>query len=179
MVMDNMAKTLSSDRASDFEKAFALRILLHLFGDIHQPFHAVGRASHEHPDGDLGGNKTLITHPVAKNIHAFWDSTAGRFDQVSPPDWQGKIPGFAAELQKKYPQQDWKLMMAFNPTGWAEESFHLAVKHGYQPLENPLNVLTQSQTLDEKYIRDAQRVCEERLALGGYRLAALLNESLK
>lgn len=178
MVMESMAATLKNPKASDFEKAFALRILLHTFGDIHQPYHAVGRASHEHPDGDLGGNRTLISREGMKNIHAFWDSTAELYEQVSPPDWQGKIPGFAAEVQKKYPKADWEQMMAFNPKGWAEESYKLAVKYGYQPMEDSLNNLTQNQKLDETYVRNAQRVCEERLAMGGYRLAALLNESL-
>ncbi|MEZ0370256.1 MAG: S1/P1 nuclease [Candidatus Sericytochromatia bacterium] len=169
--MESMAETLRSDKTSDFEKAFALRILLHLFGDVHQPFHAVGKHSHEFPQGDLGGNRTLIQHGDIKNIHAFWDSTAGLFAQVKPPDWQGKIPGFALEVERRHPRSQFTTRLNFKPMAWAEESYALAVKYGYEPL--PV-----TRQLSPEYISQAQQICDERLALGGYRLAELLNSVL-
>ncbi len=170
-VIQTMAATLKDPRTSDFEKAFALRILLHLFGDIHQPYHAVGKVSHEHPEGDLGGNRTPVVYPNMKNIHAFWDSTAGLFPEVKPPDWQKQIPGLSAQLQKQHPRAGVVTQLEFAPQAWAEESYKLAVKHGYETLPAEGKV-------DQAYIKKAQEICAERLALGGYRLAELLNGSL-
>lgn len=170
-VMESMAKTLGSAKASEFEKAFALRVLLHQFGDIHQPFHAVGKVSHENPEGDLGGNKTLIQFKDMKNIHAFWDSTATLFPQVKSEEWQTQIPGLSAELQKKQPRSKFAADLNFKPAHWAEESFALAVKNGYETL--PVNG-----QLDAAYIAKAQEICAQRIAQGGYRLAELLNNTL-
>ena len=43
-------------QASAVERALALRILLHVVGDLHQPMHAVTCVSKLHPKGDRGGN---------------------------------------------------------------------------------------------------------------------------
>ncbi|GAX85299.1 hypothetical protein CEUSTIGMA_g12716.t1 [Chlamydomonas eustigma] len=56
--------------------AMALRIILHLMGDIHQPLHCSGGAvDHNHPQGDVGGNarRFNFTCPSA-NLHMLWDS---------------------------------------------------------------------------------------------------------
>lgn len=169
--IQSMAATLKSPQSSDFEKAFALRVLLHLLGDVHQPFHAVGELSKAHPQGDLGGNLTLIQHGNMRNVHAFWDSTAELYEQVKPADWKSRIPGFAAELEKKLPRSQFADRLAFDPLAWAQESYVLAVKYGYETMP-PDGQLTPA------YIAKAQQICAERLALGGYRLAELLNNSL-
>lgn len=50
------------------QKAEALRFLVHLVGDIHQPLH-VGRRA------DLGGNKVEVTWFGARsNLHSVWDN---------------------------------------------------------------------------------------------------------
>lgn len=170
--MQAMTSTLQNERASDFEKALALRVLLHLFGDIHQPFHAVGRISEQFPDGDWGGSRSPIQGVEGiKNIHAFWDSTAGRFPAIATEDWQAKIPGFAAELERAYPRLSFATQMPFDPEHWARESHHLAVNEGYLAL--PVNGM-----ISAEYTRNARAIIERRLALGGYRLADFLNENL-
>lgn len=173
VALESMAKTLANKRASDFEKAFALRVLLHLVGDIHQPFHAVGRISEKYPDGDWGGNRTPVAGiPGIRNIHAFWDSTGGRFDNDLKQNWSAKIPGFAAEVESAYPPMRFASdSLVFAPQAWAKESYHIAVKDGYLPM-------LPGGKLDQNYIHNAQEICERRLALGGYRLAAFLNATL-
>ena len=47
---------LLNPQASLRTRALALRILLHVVGDLHQPLHAVTRISMELPKGDRGGN---------------------------------------------------------------------------------------------------------------------------
>ena len=55
--------------------SLALRLLIHYYGDIHQPLHSVGRYSQENPKGDAGGNGfDLKYHLGANNLHSLWDS---------------------------------------------------------------------------------------------------------
>lgn len=56
-------------------KSYALRLLIHYLGDIHQPLHATARVDHEYPKGDEGGNFFhLPSKEGAKNLHSVWDS---------------------------------------------------------------------------------------------------------
>lgn len=170
--LESLVHTLRSDRAGDFEKAFALRMVLHLVGDIHQPFHTVGKVSPEHPAGDLGGNLTQVNGLAGiRNMHMLWDSTAGLFPAVPPQDWAQSIPGFAAQLRQQHPLADFESSLAFAPEAWARESYKLAVRYGYSTLPSD-NQLTPD------YLRQVQALCAQQIALGGYRLGALLNAVL-
>ena len=54
----------------DADRAQALKFLVHMAGDIHQPLHAAD-------DDDLGGNRKQVVLPgavMARNLHAVWDN---------------------------------------------------------------------------------------------------------
>ena len=56
-------------------KSFALRLLIHYVGDIHQPLHCSSRVDKTYPSGDEGGNLfELPFHYEVDNLHALWDS---------------------------------------------------------------------------------------------------------
>lgn len=56
-------------------KSYALRLLIHYLGDIHQPLHASSRVDKQYPKGDAGGNFFHVTpKDDAKNLHSVWDS---------------------------------------------------------------------------------------------------------
>ena len=56
-------------------KSLALRLLIHYYGDIHQPLHNVDRYTKEYPSGDKGGNAfDLKGHYSANELHAVWDN---------------------------------------------------------------------------------------------------------
>lgn len=56
-------------------KSMALRLLIHYFGDIHQPLHCTSRVDDDFPAGDRGGNSfALPYHYTADNLHAVWDA---------------------------------------------------------------------------------------------------------
>lgn len=56
-------------------KSYALRLLIHYIGDIHQPLHASARVDKKYPKGDAGGNFfTVPAKENTKNLHAVWDS---------------------------------------------------------------------------------------------------------
>ena len=59
----------------DDARSFALRLIIHYVGDIHQPLHATTLVDDEYPNGDAGGNFEHIPNICgASNLHAVWDS---------------------------------------------------------------------------------------------------------
>jgi len=55
-------------------KSYALRLMIHYMGDVHQPLHCEDRFNAANPAGDLGGNTfTLPNHYSADNLHSVWD----------------------------------------------------------------------------------------------------------
>ena len=64
----------------DLAKSFALRLLIHYVGDIHQPLHSTSRVDSKYPRGDAGGNLFHVpSKEGAKNLHAVWDSVVYLF----------------------------------------------------------------------------------------------------
>jgi hypothetical protein len=150
--------------AREFKKGIALRILLHVVGDIHQPMHATSRVSQRHPDGDRGGQyMMLVKSPVAKNLHAYWDNGGGYL--LKQTHHRYSIRQKAKQLEQAYPCTDFPLDI--NPTGWAQESHELGVK-AYQRLyfHYPDLVYQINTILNVK----------KRIAFAGCRLGALLNQ---
>ncbi len=61
-------------------KSYALRLLIHYLGDVHQPMHALSRVNPEFPAGDRGGNSfPLKNHYSISELHAAWDSVLYEF----------------------------------------------------------------------------------------------------
>ena len=163
--IETATHTLLSPRAGEFDKGVALRILLHVTGDLHQPMHAVTRVSSQYPLGDRGGNLfRLNTNPVAKNLHSYWDSGAGLF--LLDKQQYSQLTKMAADIEKKWPCD--LVVIDTNPKHWSDESHHLALTVAYKIAENS--------TPSEAYQQKVQAVAEQRVALAGCRLAALLNQ---
>ena len=56
-------------------RSFALRLLIHYVGDLHQPLHATAKVDSTYPKGDAGGNFFILPElDNAKNLHSVWDS---------------------------------------------------------------------------------------------------------
>ena len=61
-------KIITDETSSDDDKAFYLKLLIHLIGDLHQPMH-IGL------EGDRGGNDIRLQwHKQDSNLHKVWDS---------------------------------------------------------------------------------------------------------
>ena len=152
----------SLDRA---DRAIALKFLVHLIGDLHQPFHALGV--------ERGGNGIPVTvfgsatcryddgTPFPCNLHGVWDTALIAHRQLN--DQQ-----YLVELERQIKQRRWDTVASGSPAEWAMES-HAFGKAALLP---PKGVV------DEAYCRAQISVIDERLALGGLRLAAWLNRSL-
>jgi hypothetical protein len=69
-----------------YEHSFALKYLIHIVGDMHQPLHVTEMFSDEFPSGDEGGNLFPITYEVEgqkfTELHALWDSVCGHLNNA-------------------------------------------------------------------------------------------------
>ncbi len=152
----------SLDRA---DRAIALKFLVHLIGDVHQPLHALGV--------ERGGNGILVSafgSPTCSyddgtrypcNLHGVWDTELIARRRLG--DRQ-----YLAELERQIKQHGWAARDTGSPAQWAMESHALA----------KVALLPAGGVADETYFRLQIAVAEERLAMGGLRLAAWLNRSL-
>jgi hypothetical protein len=67
-----------------FSRSFNLRLMIHYFGDIHQPLHSVSRYTADYPNGDAGGNLFRIPNSGVtgsiNNLHSVWDSVGYAYE---------------------------------------------------------------------------------------------------
>ena len=161
-IKDALAMISKSTRKN--EKRLALRLLIHIVGDIHQPLHAITRVSSQLPKGDLGGNLfPLGANSVGKNLHQYWDSGAGYFRGHYNTN---KIKNKAWQLEQKWPCE--QINELISPKKWANDAHKIAIKYGYQ--------LNPNDSPDEKYQAKAQILAQKQVAYAGCRLAMLLNK---
>lgn len=152
----------SLDRA---DRAIALKFLVHFVGDLHQPFHAIsvqrggngipvsafGAETMKRPDGTV----------APYNLHNIWDEaliTHRGLDDVR----------YVKVLEDGIRQNHWDAQPIGGPEEWAVQSFLLAKAALLPPHAN----------VDEAYYQAHIPTVDERLALAGLRLAALLNRTL-
>jgi S1/P1 Nuclease len=156
-------------------QAQALRFIIHFVGDIHQPLHCTSRVTNALPDGDRGGNlfKIKLANGNRSNLHSYWDGGIGAFPRTGPnfaPPPLRTIRPAANLAMRGNPANapDVNLDDPFNFNAWADESFELGQKVVY-------NGARSNKTQTPAYNARALRVARQRVAWGGYRLAALLN----
>lgn len=160
------AAVIADAQAGDELKAYDLVWLVHLVGDAHQPLHATGRFVSTDPDGDGGGNDVHICMASAcstgSSLHSFWDDQFGGSENVAT------ITTFAHGLPAPGAAQ----AAILSPATWLNESFMLAQSDVYRaPIGGNLGPFTLTAT----YRQNALRVATDQAALGGARLANLLN----
>ena len=164
--IDKSTRLLSNPHANAFDKGIALRVLLHVVGDVHQPLHAATRISATHPKGDKGGNLVLLKHnPIARNLHSYWDKGAGLLTGKKQNSAL-QIQKMAIKLAEQYPCA---VSIDLKPKRWAYESNQLAALYVYRPL-------TEKAGLNSDYQKAAQSIAAKQIALAGCRLGALLNQ---
>lgn len=166
--LEQNLEILKSEASSDADKAVALAWVVHILGDIHQPLHAATAYSPQFPEGDRGGNEYHIRYQEEEtNLHSFWDSTGGRF-------WKGEngqaLSQVAEELRERFPSD--AMVELTDPRIWRHESHILARYLAYPGA-------VQNQPVTPDYVATARAVSERRLALAGYRLAAVLRTVLQ
>jgi len=151
--INNFTGQLKSDTLTVDEERFALRILIHLVGDIHQPLH-VGNGE------DRGGNSVKINFFWKdSNLHGIWDSGMIEGEKLSFTEWAMFIDhnetGEVEELQNS------------SPLDWANES---------KAMRASVYEFNGKDNLTYNYVHTHRKNVERRLKQAGIRLAGLINE---
>lgn len=145
------------------ERQLALRFIIHIVGDLHQPLHA-GNGT------DKGGNDVkVVFHREPTNLHAVWDSGLIDQEQLSYSEWTTWL------LRRISPEQrrDWR---ATDPKVWIGESTAVRDKiYPERPAETPGKPAADKIDLGFGYIYAWSATRDLRLEQGGVRLAAYLD----
>jgi hypothetical protein len=161
--------TLQDTNATVTNRATYLRYLLHFVGDIHQPLHCCTAVSSNQLGGDAGGNGFGVSG--WSNLHSLWDQGGGFVgDFVSRPlsaAGQTTLSNKVAIIEAVYPFTSNPGTIP-DPQSWAVEGLNLAQSVCYANI-------TSGSAPSSTYLTSATNTSEARLALGGKRLADLLN----
>ncbi|MBD8636499.1 S1/P1 nuclease [Stenotrophomonas sp. CFBP 13725] len=155
--LKDQTRILSDRRNSDAERAQALKFVVHLVGDIHQPMHA----GFGH---DKGGNEVQVQfNGRGSNLHSVWDS--GLLNTRGLDD-----AGYLTVLQAlPQPALARRVDVRKDAEAWAESSCRIAVEKGVYPT---------SRKLGADYTDRYRPVAESELRIAGEHLAQVLNRTL-
>jgi len=152
--------TLQDPNASLADKQLALRFIVHLVGDLHQPLH-VGKCC------DKGGNEVKVKwFGRDLNLHSVWDSALVEEEQLS-------FTELAAKLRRHTSNADVKAWWDINPRDWISESGQL--RETVYPEPNRKDPKAPPE-LSYGYVYKYTPLMEQRLKQAGVRLAAYLND---
>ena len=135
-----------------------MKMIVHMVGDMHCPMHA-GRLS------DLGGNRVNVRW-FGKNtsLHSVWDSkiveSAHRW---SYSEWAEQLDRTSKEYKKSV------------MCGTYEEWFVETVKGAASIYQYVEDTGAENPNLSYQFVYDFSDLLEDRLLVGGYRLAYVLN----
>jgi hypothetical protein len=152
-----MVKQLRNKSLPKTQRQIALRFLIHLVGDLHQPLH-VGR------EEDQGGNKiTVYWFEKKTNLHAVWDSELIDFQKYSYSEYANVLDIAEKSVIKSWQQSPLE--------DWFYES-HVLANTVYQ--KSPPEA-----KLGYGYNYIFQNDVDSLLLKAGVRLAELLNQAFK
>jgi hypothetical protein len=147
---------LADHGASAARRAEALRWIVHLVGDLHQPLHCAD-------DGDRGGNEvhvTLLGRP--ENLHAVWDAGLLAVSGQSERAWVDRVAQRLAGV-------DLHRLRDGTVVQWALETHRAAVEHAY--------ALPNNHRLGARWVSANAPVAEWQLARAAVRLARVIDET--
>lgn len=147
-------ETLSNPQTPKADSELAMKILVHVTGDMHQPMH-MGHAT------DLGGNRTQVKYFGRNtNLHSIWDSALPESARKwSYSEWQEQIDRVSPE--------EYEAIVSGSVDDWAKETMATATAV-YDYFAKTDNV-----SYDE--VAYWTPVIENRFLYGGLRLAHILN----
>ncbi|SEL71372.1 hypothetical protein SAMN05428989_2314 [Pseudoxanthomonas sp. GM95] len=150
-------KLLADRTAPAAQRLQALKFVVHLVGDTHQPLHA-GYAK------DKGANTVQVNvDGRGSNLHSLWDSGLLRHTGLDDDALLAQI--------RALPRPEAGPGASYPPSAgpWAEASCRIALSPGLYPAQAKI---------DQAYFDTWTPVAEQQLRLAGVRLAAVLNAAL-
>ncbi|OJT95138.1 MAG: hypothetical protein BGN82_07565 [Alphaproteobacteria bacterium 65-7] len=142
-------------------RAEALRFLIHLVGDIHQPLHAAD-------DKDRGGNAIRVMLGGKRTtLHGVWD---GEIVRMLGPD-SGRAAAAIARNTSEAQRNAWR---GGDPAAWANDSLAVARREVYRIVNGRRDL-----RLNRAYLESQRGTVQVQMAKAGLRLAWMLNASLR
>ena len=167
--LGHFRSVLQDPNASLADKQLALRFIVHLVGDLHQPLH-VGKCC------DRGGNDVKVAwFGKPTNLHAVWDSQLVDDERLS-------FTELAAKLERHTNAADVVAWWDINPRDWISESaqYREQIYANMPPPKKSDGKAKKGETplpdLSYGYVYKFTPVMERRLQQAGVRLAAYLND---
>jgi len=150
--LEKFSATVKNENASAEERALALRYIIHIVGDLHQPMHA-GRAE------DRGGNRIdVVWFEELTNLHVVWDERLIQHKRLSFTEWTN----FLDRKIKPENVTEWQNSV---PTDWVGE----LISYRGDIYENSHGILSWD------YVYKYTPLVKSQLSKGGVRLAGYLN----
>ena len=151
-LQQNMAVLKDPNKTKE-EKVVALKFVIHIVGDVHQPMH-VSRAE------DQGGNKILVKYQGKdSNLHSLWDSGLVEYEGCTYSEMAKAFDHAGGAQIKQWQKAD--------PVQWLFES--------YQISQQLYGEAAKSTSFDYRYTPAHLPTVEERILQAGIRLAGVLN----
>jgi hypothetical protein len=191
--IEQFKKELADKTMDPDERLLALKFLIHLVADLHQPLNAIARTDPETGKSDLGGQCIGIVVPKAApvRLRAYWDTTL--VEQTLKKDANDA----ADAVLKLATTQNKKKWLSGGVADWANESYKVAKAGVYAGvIDHPPEKGTQTfrdrdgkadqkcgavklYKIDAAYDERAKEIVKEQLAKAGVRLAKMLQDALK
>lgn len=152
-----MVTILKDKQSTADQKILAMRLLVHLVGDLNQPMHTARKE-------DLGGNKVYVTWFGEKsNLHRVWDESLIGYQQLSYTEYVNAID---------YPTDS-------QLATWKNSSLKDFVYGSYQACNRIYANTKAEERLSYKYNFEFVGLLNEQLLKGGICLANILNDVYK
>lgn len=141
------------------QRAQALKFLVHFVGDLHQPLHTIGDAR--------GGNDLHVKVFGSQcrggtcNLHEVWDTELVEERGLSE---KKHLALLLADIQ----QNHWERFAAGDAVSWTNESHRLGQRA----------LVRDGVVLPREYMTEEEKIADGELAVGGLRLAHVLNRLL-
>jgi hypothetical protein len=145
---------LKNPKSTKEEKVFALKMIIHFVGDLHQPFH-IGKSE------DQGGNRIKLKFMGREtNLHSLWDSGLVEYNGFTFTEMATALDKVSAAQVAQWQKDE--------ITVWLFESYQIA-NQLYSEVKN-------EDSLDYTYYPRHSEIYKERIQKAGIRLAGYLNK---
>lgn len=167
-------RSLIDEHSTEDQRRFAIYVLLHLIGDIHQPLHG---SDHD----DRGGNDIKVRFTLqngqkrSTNLHSAWDTD---FVKAAFTTTDERV--IAQDLVNRFTSEigTWQRGSAAR---WLKETYDYSSSFAYAKLPGfacgNADFGTEKLTLDDAYVSQAVGAVPEQLAKAGARIAFILNRA--
>ena len=208
LAMKRLRPVLANRREQVVSRAEALKFIVHIIGDLHQPLHSVTDkkdVNNQSDIGDIGGNRKIVQFNVPAwnnnanknvnprwheqwNLHSVWDEgiidALMNIDNLSEDQYVDRLLKSLAT----FPPEQVAVLQAGDLLKWVDESYQLAIEkayklpafdNDYQYVDKNGNARKGGYILDSVYFGSNRGVVDKQLQSGGLRLAKILNETFQ